>query len=309
MKSKDLEKAVLLVFCFGLLITSVGVGTGVIAKNQENLEESVKKDEKIVSNIDVEKKQKSQKSQKGQKSQNVDTESEKILSRFETTAESAENRNQNLKTACDRLNGAELQPGEILSFNDLAGPFTQEAGYLAGPAILDEGCLGEDVGGGVCQVSTTLYNAALRGNLGIVERHRHTFPMEYVEVGLDAMIHAPDFDLKIQNTTDTVLHIEADAHDGTVVVQFNGTKLDAGTKIQVEGIVLNTLVPEGEEIRLSTELAEGTRQVYREQRNGYETRVYRKVYNNGELVNEEILSEDTYPPLRRIIIEGCQQSK
>lgn len=306
MKSKDLGKTVLLIFCFGLLITSVGVGTGVIAKNHENVEESVKEDEKIVSNIDVEKKQESQ---KGQKSQNVDKESEKILSRFETTAQSAESRNQNLETACDRLNGAELQPGEVLSFNDLAGPFTQEAGYLAGPVILDEGCLGEDVGGGVCQVSTTLYNAALQGNLGIVERHRHTFPMEYVEVGLDAMIHAPDFDLKIQNTTDAVLSIEASAHDGTVMVQFNGAKLEAGTEILVEGSVLNTLVPEGEEIRLSSELEEGTRQVHREQRNGYETRVYRKVYHNGELVNEEVLSEDTYPPLRRIIIEGCQQSK
>lgn len=300
MKSKNLGKTVLLVFCFGLLIISVGVGTGVIAKNHENLEESVKEDEKIVSIIDVEKEQ---------KSQNVDKESEKILSRFETTAISAESRDQNLKTACDKLNGIELQPGEVLSFNDVAGPFTQETGYLEGPAILDEGCLGEDLGGGVCQVSTTLYNAALRGNLGIVERHRHTFPMEYVEVGLDAMIHAPDFDLKIQNTTDVVLYIDASAQDGTVVIEFKGAKLDAGTEVLVEGSVLNTLVPEGEEIRLSAELEEGTRQVYREQRNGYETRVYRKVYNNGALVSEEILSEDTYPPLRRIIIEGCQQSK
>lgn len=300
MESKNLGKTVFLIFCFGLLITSVGVGTGVIARNHENLEESVKRDEKAVPDISVEKKQ---------EYQNIDKESEQILSRFETTAKSAEGRDQNLKTACDKLNGTELQPGEILSFNDAAGPFTQEAGYLAGPVILNEGCLDEEVGGGVCQVSTTLYNAALRGNLGIVERHRHTFPMEYVEVGLDAMIYAPDLDLKIRNTTDAMLYIEASAHDGTVAIQFKGAELDAGTEVLVEGSVLNTLVPEGEEIRLSSDLEEGVRQVYREQRNGYETRVYRKVYRNGVPVSEEILSEDTYPPLRRIVIEGCQQSK
>ena len=128
-------------------------------------------------------------------------------------------------------------------------------------------------------------------------------------MGLDAMIYAPDLDLKIQNTTDAMLYIEASAHDGTVAVQFKGAELDAGTEVLVEGSVLNTLVPEGEEIRLSSDLEEGVRQVYREQRNGYETRVYRKVYRNGVPVSEEILSEDTYPPLRRIVIEGCQQSK
>lgn len=300
MESKSFVKAVFLIFCFGLFIISAGVVTGVISRNQAFVEEPVNKEEETVSDINI----------KNQtENPMIEEEPEMILSRFETSAKSAEARNQNLKTACDRLNGTELQPGEILSFNDVAGPYTQESGYVEGSVIVGEGCLGEELGGGVCQVSTTLYNAALRGNLGIAERHRHSFPMDYVAVGLDAMIYAPDSDLKIQNNTKSVLYIEAFANEGTVVVQLKGAALDTGTEIQVESSVLNTLVPEGEEIRLSTDLEEGVRQVYREQRNGYETRVSRKVYHNGVLVSEEILSEDTYPPLSRIIIEGCQQSK
>ena len=353
MESKSLTRAVLLIFCFGLFITNVGIVTGAMARNRKNVEEPVKKEEKAVSDTDIKKKNQNIENQNAEsqnaenqnienqnaenqnienqnaenqnienqnienqnaesqntENQNAEKESEKILSRFETTGMSEEARNQNLKTACDRLNGTQWQPGEIISFNDVAGPYTEESGYASGTVIISEGFLGEEVGGGVCQVSTTLYNAALRGNLGIVERHRHSFPMDYVEVGLDAMIYAPDNDLKIQNTTNSVLYIEAFANEGTVVIQLKGAALDTGSEIQVEAYVLNTLVPEGEEIRLSTDLEEGVRQVYREQRNGYVTRVYRKVYHDGVLVSEEILSEDTYPSLRRIVIEGCQQSK
>lgn len=299
MEKKSLAKTVLLIFCLGLFITGVGIGTGVMARDCQKSKKPAKKEEKAVLNIEKEKNEHN----------NIELSSENLLSRFETTARSEEGRNQNLKTACERLNGTELQPGEILSFNDKAGPYTRETGYLDGPVIIREGQMGEEPGGGVCQVSTTLYNAALKGNLGIVERHRHSYPMDYVEVGLDAMINAPESDLKIQNTTGSVLYIEASAQEGMVVVQIKGAELDARTEVQVESNVLNTLVPEGEEVRLSTELEAGARQVLQEQRNGYETRVYRKVYNNGTLVSEEVLSEDTYPPYRRIIIEGCQQSK
>ncbi len=308
MKRKNLKQAVLLIFCFGILITGVGVGTGVIARNRQRLlekrtqekqdmatfEESEKRNEKTVSDTEKE---------------NIQKKSEEILSSFETTSESEEARDQNLRAACEKLNGIELAPQEILSFNDTVGPYTEEAGYRAGPAIIAEGQVGEELGGGVCQVSTTLYNAAIRGNLGVVERHRHSFPMDYVEVGLDAMINDPDSDLKIQNTTDVPLFIEAYAQRGTVSVKFKGAKLDDGMRVQVESAVLNTEKPEGEEIQLSTELAEGSREVLQEERTGYETRVSRKVYNGEELISDEVLSEDIYPPVRRIIIEGCQQSK
>ena len=214
MESKSLTRAVLLIFCFGLFITNVGIVTGAMARNRKNVEEPVKKEEKAVSDTDIKKKNQNIENQNAEsqnaenqnaenqnienqnaenqnaenqnienqnienqnaesqntenqnaESQNAEKESEKILSRFETTGMSEEARNQNLKTACDRLNGTQWQPGEILSFNDVAGPYTEESGYASGTVIISEGFLGEEVGGGVCQVSTTLYNAALRGNL------------------------------------------------------------------------------------------------------------------------------------------------
>ena len=296
MERKRLTKTVMLIFCLSILITGVVVGTGMLAKASQSQTKTVKEER---TTPDEEK-----------QDQNItDKEPEKILSRYETTAKSEETRDQNLKVSCEKLNGTELQPGEVLSFNAMAGPFTEEEGYLEGPAIISEGQMGRELGGGVCQVSTTLYNAALLGNLGIAERHRHSFPMDYVDVGLDAMINEPDSDLKIQNTTDVPLYIEAFAQDGTVMIQFKGAELDARTEVHVESSVLNTILPEGEEIRLSADLEDGARQVLQEERNGYETRVYRKVYNDGRLISEEVLSEDTYPPIRRIVLEGCQQSK
>lgn len=116
MKRKNLKQAVLLIFCFGILITGVGVGTGVIARNRQRLlekrtqekqdmatfEESEKRNEKTVSDTEKE---------------NIQKKSEEILSSFETTSESEEARDQNLRAACEKLNGIELAPQEILSFD------------------------------------------------------------------------------------------------------------------------------------------------------------------------------------------------
>lgn len=123
MERKRLTKTVMLIFCLSILITGVGVGTGMLAKASQSQTKTVKEER---TTPDEEK-----------QDQNItDKEPEKILSRYETTAKSEETRDQNLKVSCEKLNGTELQPGEVLSFNAMAGPFTEEEGYLEGPAII-----------------------------------------------------------------------------------------------------------------------------------------------------------------------------
>lgn len=298
MKSEGVKKTAIIVFCLCILITGVSIGTGVIARNYQKNDvfprESVRTEDEGADQV-----YKKEESESGQA----------VLSEFETKAEGEVSRNQNLLTACQKMEGVEIGPGETLSFNDTVGPYTEENGYVPGPTIIGGTQIGQELGGGVCQVSTTLYNAALLGNLGIVERHRHSFPSEYVEVGRDAMITMPESDLKIQNTTDQTIRIEASAEEGAVTIRLLGTELEPGMEVRIDSTVVNETLPEGDEVRLTTDLEAGTQQILQEARIGYETKVTRSVYKDNELVSQEVISEDIYPPVRRVILEGYKQSK
>src|SRR5690606_17886713 len=121
-----------------------------------------------------------------------------IIGSYSTWFHGSPARHQNISTALKSVNNTMIWPGEVFSFNDTTGPRTPERGYLPAPIILN-GDYDVGYGGGVCQVSSTVYNAALAANLTILERHSHTRPVHYVPEGYDATVDYGWLDLKWQN--------------------------------------------------------------------------------------------------------------
>ena len=134
-----------------------------------------------------------------------------------------EKRNANLKLACAALNGVVLQPGETLSYNATLGQRTEEAGYQKAPAYSGTRLI-DSLGGGICQVSSTLYLASLYAELETVERVSHGYPAAYMPVGLDATVNWESPDLKIRNTTDYPIKLVAEVDDGFVYIWIMGTE-------------------------------------------------------------------------------------
>lgn len=134
---------------------------------------------------------------------------EETLSAFYTKiVDSSKARLKNIQLANEALNKAIVQSGDIFSFNDVVGPRTADRGYQEAPIIIDEE-KEMGIGGGVCQVSTTLYNAALAGGLEIIERHQHSAEVGYIELGRDATVSYGGYDLKFKNTLPYPIRFQA----------------------------------------------------------------------------------------------------
>ena len=129
------------------------------------------------------------------------------------------NRTINLKIASKEINNTIIMPGEIFSFNDIVGETTEEKGYKAAKIFL-KGEEIEGIGGGICQVSSTLYNAADNVGLEIIERHSHSKPVYYVEKNRDAATAFGSVDLKIKNNFNFPIKIVCHSKDGETIVRL-----------------------------------------------------------------------------------------
>ena len=150
----------------------------------------------------------------------------KVLSTFETKYRTwKRGRSANVELAAKKLDGLVLRPFQTVSFNDRVGPRTVEAGFQQAPEIVgDELTVG--IGGGTCQVSTTLYGASLFGGLKIVERQSHSRPSSYTKLGLDATVSYPKVDLKIMNPFNFPIIVHAFIPEpGTLKVELLGGKM------------------------------------------------------------------------------------
>lgn len=146
-----------------------------------------------------------------------------VLGYCKTEYTDNEDRNENLRLACSMLNGLILQPGETLSYNLTLGQRTREAGYKPAPAYSGTELVNE-IGGGICQVSSTLYLSSLLAELNIIERKNHGFPANYIPLGLDATVNWGTTDLKVRNDYDLPVKILAEATDGYVRVKIMGVE-------------------------------------------------------------------------------------
>ncbi len=150
---------------------------------------------------------------------------------------SSDSRVFNIKKMCGLLSGSTIKPGETFSVNDTAGPRTVENGWQKAKGI-ENGVYTDQAGGGICQVSTTLYNALLKADVEIVSRRPHSIPASYVDHALDAMITTGGSDLKFKNTTDwpMFLLLYVDEDKKTVTAEVYGTPLPDGMYIKLESV-------------------------------------------------------------------------
>jgi vancomycin resistance protein YoaR len=170
----------------------------------------------------------------------------KVMGEFTTKTTSNSNRNNNINLAAKAVSGTVLQVGEQFSFNTTTGNRTTERGYMAAGAY-QNGVLVQEPGGGVCQMSSTLYNALIKTGLSADERHPHTYEPSYVTPGEDAMVSydgyaGPDF--KFTNTTTSSLMILAEYHDQTVTAKIIGIPVLAeGETVSLSSVKDETYKP------------------------------------------------------------------
>jgi len=211
------------------------------------------------------------------------------------------NRNANLKLASSKLNGVVLMPGDQLSFNKTVGQRTLKNGFmLAG--VYKNGKHDTGIGGGICQVSTTLYNASLFGNLKIVRRSNHSMPVAYVPLGRDATVDYGSLDLVIQNDYQTPIAITSEFKPGTLTFRILGKREPGQTvKIVQEG---GKSWDRNVQVIHDPKLRAGATIVVDKGSRGHSIRTFRLVYRNGVLVHKQPLGFSFYGGGDKIIAVG-----
>ncbi len=230
-----------------------------------------------------------------------------FTSEFEGRVLGNKDRVTNIKILADIVNGTEILPGDIWSINDAAGPRNEQTaktiGWAAAPGI-SNGRYEDQIGGGVCQVSSTLYNAAIRAEMEIVERKAHSWPSSYIDKGMDATISTGGPDLKISNPYDMPVYMAAYLHEdeNKITIEFYGPPLTHGYTVDFKIVQVGTITaadtlyhynaltdPEGNPI------GEGKEVVWISERDGQIWEVYKQYLDEeGEVIESKFFSINTY---------------
>lgn len=227
-----------------------------------------------------------------------------LLSQFSTSfTSSGYNRSNNIILSSAKLNGLVLMPGEEFSYNQAVGQRTRAAGFREAGAF-SNGKVVQEVGGGICQVSSTLYNAVLYANLEIVERTNHYFNPGYVKAGLDATVSWGGPDFRFRNNRNYPIRIVTDTSGKKLKVYIYGLKTDDDCTVVLDPRYISS-VPYKTTYQNDASLATGETRVVSSGSNGCKTATYKYVYDkNGTLISSECISRDTYSPHNKVVAVG-----
>ena len=227
-----------------------------------------------------------------------------LLSQFSTSfTSSGYNRSNNNILSSAKLNGLVLMPGEEFSYNQAVGQRTKAAGFRKAGAY-SNGKVVQEVGGGICQVSSTLYNAVLYANLEIVERTNHYFNPGYVKAGLDATVSWGGPDFRFKNNRNYPIRIVTDTSGKKLKVYIYGLKTDDDCTVVLDPRYISS-VPYKTTYQKDPSLATGETRVISSGSNGCKTATYKYVYDkNGTLISSECISRDTYSPHNKVVAVG-----
>lgn len=229
----------------------------------------------------------------------------RLIAEWSTSYDPSIPRAENVQKAATALNGRLLKPGEILSYNAAVGPISLSNGWKQAYVIVG-GELVDGVGGGVCQVATTLYGAALRANMEILERHPHQLAVTYISPSQDAAIAQGWEDLKLRNTSPGHLLIESEAGGGTVTFRIYGDLPD-DMDVRIESRVLGNRPFPTREI-YDPSLRPGQMRVKLSGYPGITSEAYRIVSQSGRLIKRELLSRDSYLPTSEVVLTGTPRA-
>lgn len=223
---------------------------------------------------------------------------------FAKSPHNAAGRVFNIRKAAAAIDGTVLEPGETFDCNAVLGDRNEENGWRMAAGIRG-GQYIQEYGGGVCQVSSTLFNAVMMADLAITERHPHSWPMGYVDIGRDATISTGGKNFCFVNSTGAPLTLSAvvDEEAQTVAISLYGAPtLPDGQYIAISSERTGTLPALPDEVLLDESLPYQTRVVEREGRQGRTSRTYKEYYaTDGTLLRRELAYEDTYRSISALI--------
>jgi len=226
-----------------------------------------------------------------------------LLSAFSTTYDVSDtNRSHNIQIAAAKLAGVLIGGGEEFSFNDRVGLRTPEAGYKTAPTLSSAGVV-MDWGGGVCQVSSTLYNAALLANFDVVERSPHYQPPAYVPLGQDATVADGQIDLRLRNRKNHAVYFRSAADAGKLEVRIYGKRENGAPTVHIESTEKTVRVPQTI-IRQDPTLPFGQEIVESAGYNGFVVTVQRIRLQGLKEISREKISTDEFDGSDRIVRVG-----
>ncbi len=234
-----------------------------------------------------------------------------LRSSFETSyATSSNDRKSNVKKALSAFNGKIVAVGEEVSFNAVTGPRTVENGYKKANIIMN-GVYVSGAGGGVCQASTTLYNALLLADVEVLASSHHSLPASYVPLSFDAMVSEGYSDLVFKNTLDCPIYIKAYGDDNKAHVEIYGQPFEEGEEIKTRAEFVKILPHDGDKIIQDNSgeytnfvLYKGEYHRLKYPREGYESKGYVQYLKDGKVVKEKLVRHDYYYPQSGLIVEG-----
>ncbi|MDR0840315.1 MAG: VanW family protein [Christensenellaceae bacterium] len=229
----------------------------------------------------------------------------------------------NIQKSTTLLNGAMVQPGETFDFNEFIGPRTESRGWPLAPGIVDGERYELQAGGGICQVSTTLYNALLRAGavrsdvsetaqaalaapLNITERNKHSWPSSYADRGLDATVSTGGKNLIFINQTNSPLYIFADCNqqDYLMTIYLYGEPLPNGITYVAEGLTMEEIPPDEPIYTDNPAWPMGYEQTTVESRKGYRADVYLYTYQDGQEISKDLIYTERYRAVTAKITRG-----
>ncbi|MBO4395323.1 MAG: VanW family protein [Eubacterium sp.] len=212
-------------------------------------------------------------------------------------------RSKNLANAARLINGSVVMPGETFSVHDTISPLTEENGYYSAPSY-SKGEVVDSIGGGVCQVSTTLYNAVLRAELEIVARYPHSMVVSYVKPSMDAAIAGDYKDFKFRNDSEVPILIRGEAGGGTIWFTVYGAETRSPDRtVEFVSEVLKTIEPGEDIVTFDPTKPPTYMQVTQSAHIGYEAVLWKIVTENGETTKKQI-NTSSYKAVPRYVTKG-----
>ena len=217
---------------------------------------------------------------------------------------SNKNRTTNVELASQKINNVILLPGEEFSYNKVVGERTFANGFKEASVYTSSGVV-DGLGGGICQVSSTLYNAVLHANLEIVERRNHRYAVSYVPLGRDATVAYGSIDFRFKNNRTYPIKIVCYAQNGVLNISIMGIKEENDYEVEITTKNLQT-IPFTTKYIDDNAMPIGTENETQYGDNGYKYETYKTLKQNGEVVSSEKISNDNYTPLTRVVKRGTK---
>lgn len=228
-----------------------------------------------------------------------------LLADYETVVKGSDGRKSNVRLACQKCTGIILLPGDSMGYNETLGQRTAENGFYPAPAYFN-GEVVQEYGGGICQVSSTLYCATLYANLQIDERHNHTFASTYVPLGLDATVSWEGPDFVFTNNRKYPIKLEVDYYQGNACVRIWGTKTD-DVKVKMVSDTLETK-PYSTETHSDSSRYVGESYTEQHGMDGYLVQTYRVLVDgDGNEISKTKEAYSDYEPEKEIVYVGTKE--